>query len=206
MMPLGREAADAGETRVLGGLDLIALVIIDALKGRVRMIAIAFALLPIAIVALLAINAGEFAEDLPGWLLALIGTPLLVTFYLTLIVPAFRLGKPGSWWAQKYYDDEKAARATERFRGLYRCVILLLAGPPRLCRGGGIIRRFFAVVFGLASLGLVILTWGLARSLNELYGDLVASDTKGLWVLSGSLAFGLAALAVSLWHRKGRIR
>ena len=62
------------------------------------------------------------------------------------------------------------------------------------------------MVFGLASLGLVILTWSLTRSLNEVYGDLVASDTKGLWVVSGSLAFGFAALAVSFWHRKGRIR
>jgi hypothetical protein len=31
------------------------------------------------------------------------------------LIPAFRLAKPDSWWARKYYSPEKMGRARNRF-------------------------------------------------------------------------------------------
>ena len=33
------------------------------------------------------------------------------------LVAAYRLAKPDSWWARRFYDDAKRRRASERFAG-----------------------------------------------------------------------------------------
>jgi hypothetical protein len=42
--------------------------------------------------------------------LALVGGPTLLG-----LIGAIRLGKPRSWWAQRFYDGEKMAEAKRRF-------------------------------------------------------------------------------------------
>lgn len=46
------------------------------------------------------------------WMMAVIG----VVVPVVSLVGAIRLAKPGSWWAQRFYDDDKRKRASERFK------------------------------------------------------------------------------------------
>ena len=100
---------------MLGGLNVLALVIINVLKRRFRMIALAVGLLPVVLLGLLLVNEGDYAENSPDWLLAVTALTPLVALYAALIVPALRLAKPASWWARRFYDEEKVALANERF-------------------------------------------------------------------------------------------
>ena len=108
---------------MLGGLDVLALVIITVLKRRFRMIAVAVGLIPVALLGLLLVNEGEYAENSPDWLLAVTALTPLVALYAALIFTALRLAKPASWWARRFYDEEKVARATERFGGKSKPVV-----------------------------------------------------------------------------------
>ena len=100
---------------MFGGLDLIALIVIAALKRRFRLLAVAVALIPVVVVALLVTNEGDIAHQLPDWLARVIIFTPLVAIYATLIFSAVRLAKPSSWWAGRFYDEEKLTRARQRF-------------------------------------------------------------------------------------------
>jgi hypothetical protein len=51
----------------------------------------------------------NFAKGKVGWgIFALFGSVLAIP-------PAIRLARPDSWWARNAYDEEKRARAEERF-------------------------------------------------------------------------------------------
>lgn len=57
---------------------------------------------------------------IPGAVTLLKGqTALFLVGFLTLAlvwtIAAFRLARPGSWWARRFYDDEKTARAGRRY-------------------------------------------------------------------------------------------
>jgi hypothetical protein len=47
------------------------------------------------------------------WMTAVFG----VVIPIVAIVGALRLAKPGSWWARRYYDEQKLTRARKRFKG-----------------------------------------------------------------------------------------
>ncbi len=96
-------------------LSILALVVIDGLKRRFWVFIPAVLLLPVIMLALLLGNEGEFAEEAPGWLIGItILTPVAALVGI-LLIPALRLAKPASWWAGRFYDDEKLARAADRF-------------------------------------------------------------------------------------------
>lgn len=91
------------------------MVVIDILKRRFWVFIPAVLLLPLIMLALLFGNEGEFAEEAPGWLIGItILTPVAALVGI-LLIPALRLAKPASWWAGRFYDDEKLARAADRF-------------------------------------------------------------------------------------------
>ncbi|HEX4187929.1 MAG TPA: hypothetical protein VHY83_08540 [Solirubrobacteraceae bacterium] len=46
--------------------------------------------------------------------LSLVG--LVVLFGIPAILAATRLARADSWWAKRYYDDEKLSRVAERYR------------------------------------------------------------------------------------------
>ena len=46
------------------------------------------------------------------WLLFAAGWMTIGTVWL---IAAFRLGRPDSWWASRFYGDKKMARAGERY-------------------------------------------------------------------------------------------
>ncbi len=100
---------------MLGELGILVLGIVIVTKRRFRMLALSLGLIPMAIAALLLVNEGDFAEQSPDWLLGVIAYVPLVMLAATLIAGASRLAKPASWWARRFYDDEKTARAHERF-------------------------------------------------------------------------------------------
>lgn len=96
-------------------LSILALVVIDVLKRRFWVFIPAVLLLPVIMLALLLGNEGEFAEEAPRWLVGItILTPVAAMVGI-LLIPALRLAKPASWWAGRFYDDEKLARAADRF-------------------------------------------------------------------------------------------
>jgi hypothetical protein len=65
-------------------------------------------------VASVAIAAVNFAKGKIGWgICALIG---LLVLWVIALVAAIRLARPDSWWARRFYDEEKRAQAEERFR------------------------------------------------------------------------------------------
>jgi hypothetical protein len=68
----------------------------------------------------LAILAALLLVALPGVVTLLKGQFLIFVIGVVLIglvwvVAAFRLARPDSWWAQRFYDDAKLRRARERY-------------------------------------------------------------------------------------------
>lgn len=100
---------------MLGGLDVVALLIIDLLKGRLRMAVLAAALMPVVLLGFLLVNEGAFAEWAPSWLAVTVAWTPVVGLYAVLIVPAVRLARPASRWADRFYDDVKLTCARLRF-------------------------------------------------------------------------------------------
>jgi hypothetical protein len=67
--------------------------------------------------ALLAVVAFLIVPSVICWLK---GKKLWAVFgFITLWhwIPVFRLAKPDSWWATRYYDEEKLVRSRGRFAG-----------------------------------------------------------------------------------------
>lgn len=70
---------------------------------------------PTVVVAWIALYVGLVAVTMlkgkywMGVIALLIGGPLVAIFGTS------RLAKPDSWWAQRFYDEAKSARARERF-------------------------------------------------------------------------------------------
>lgn len=100
---------------MFAGIDIIALAVVDLLKGRLRMVLLAAALVPVVLLGFLLVNEGPFAEWAPVWLAVILAWTPVAALYASLIVPAVRLAKPASRWARRFYDDDKLARARVRF-------------------------------------------------------------------------------------------
>jgi hypothetical protein len=78
----------------------------------------------VAWLAIVTINAlkGKYVFAVIAFFgLAFLGSPTLVG-----LIGAIRLGKPRSWWAQRYYDGEKLAESKRRF---YQPVVVKAAEP-----------------------------------------------------------------------------
>jgi hypothetical protein len=78
----------------------------------------------------LAVSSGAAVAYATGLFLLLVIAPLVVTAlkrqWLLLLagwltvglvwwIAALRLGRPDSWWARRFYDDDKLARAEARY-------------------------------------------------------------------------------------------
>ena len=59
---------------------------------------------PFVVVGLL---KGRYALSIVG---------LFILFGIPALLASTRLGRADSWWARRYYDEEKLARAEDRYR------------------------------------------------------------------------------------------
>lgn len=62
-------------------------------------------------IGVLALFAGVSGDDAPG--LTVVGVVVVGFMVLALVVAAITPAKPTSWWAQRFHNDRRAARAAE---------------------------------------------------------------------------------------------
>ncbi len=72
--------------------------------AAVAYVVVVFGLLFVAPLTVLALKR-QWLFFAAGW----------VTLGMVWWIAAFRLGRPASWWARRFYDEEKLARARERY-------------------------------------------------------------------------------------------
>lgn len=93
----------------------VGLCVVTVLKGRGRFILIVVLGLPVLVlIGLLALGAAAFGDDA-----AELGVVFLLVGGVVLVLPvvgAVRLAQYSSWWAERFYDDEKRRRAHFRDR------------------------------------------------------------------------------------------